>query len=148
MGFVLQAAVLQTLAAGWGVNYLLATALAVETAVIHNFFWHEWYTWPDRGKRTSGATVKRLIAFQITTGSVSIGGNVVLMALLTGWAHAPLLLGNLAAMVICAVVNFLVNDRVVFRAGSTAERKGKRTGTGRVVACASAEVSPSVKEEL
>ena len=29
-------------------NYLLATALAVECAVLHNFLWHEHYTWADR----------------------------------------------------------------------------------------------------
>jgi putative flippase GtrA len=29
-------------------NYLLATALAVETAVIHNFLWHQRFTWSDR----------------------------------------------------------------------------------------------------
>lgn len=122
MGFLVQTAVLQALAVGWGVNYLVATALAVETAVLHNFFWHEWFTWPDRRKRTKGGTVKRLFVFHATTGIVSIGGNVLLMVLLVGWAHAPLLLGNLAAMGGCAAVNFLVNDRVVFREGGANER--------------------------
>ncbi|HVA72236.1 MAG TPA: GtrA family protein [Candidatus Limnocylindrales bacterium] len=122
MGFLVQTAVLQALAVGWGVNYLVATALAVETAVLHNFFWHEWFTWPDRGKRTKGGTAKRLFVFHATTGIVSIGGNVLLMVLLVGWAHAPLLLGNLAAMGGCAAVNFLVNDRVVFREEGANER--------------------------
>jgi putative flippase GtrA len=31
-------------------NYLAATALAVEAAVVHNFLWHERYTWADRTK--------------------------------------------------------------------------------------------------
>ena len=26
-------------------NYMAATALAVEPAVLHNFVWHEMYTW-------------------------------------------------------------------------------------------------------
>jgi putative flippase GtrA len=30
--------------------YLAATALAVEAAVVHNFFWHERFTWADRIK--------------------------------------------------------------------------------------------------
>jgi putative flippase GtrA len=29
-------------------NYLAATAIAVESAVVHNFVWHEQFTWVDR----------------------------------------------------------------------------------------------------
>jgi putative flippase GtrA len=29
-------------------NYLFATAIAVEAAVVHNFVWHEQFTWADR----------------------------------------------------------------------------------------------------
>jgi putative flippase GtrA len=29
-------------------NYLAATAIAVEAAVVHNFVWHEQFTWADR----------------------------------------------------------------------------------------------------
>lgn len=31
-----------------GVHYLRATALAVEIAVLHNFAWHQNFTWSDR----------------------------------------------------------------------------------------------------
>jgi putative flippase GtrA len=31
-------------------NYLAATAIAVEAAVVHNFVWHEQFTWVDRVK--------------------------------------------------------------------------------------------------
>ena len=29
-------------------NYMAATAIAVEAAVVHNFVWHEQFTWADR----------------------------------------------------------------------------------------------------
>jgi putative flippase GtrA len=29
-------------------NYMAATAIAVETALVHNFVWHEQFTWADR----------------------------------------------------------------------------------------------------
>ena len=29
-------------------DYLFATAIAVEAAVVHNFVWHEQFTWADR----------------------------------------------------------------------------------------------------
>jgi putative flippase GtrA len=39
-------------------NYLVATALAVEAAVVHNFVWHERYTWADRVAISSGAKAR------------------------------------------------------------------------------------------
>jgi putative flippase GtrA len=34
---------------GWlGIHYLAATVLAVEAAILHNFIWHERWTWVDR----------------------------------------------------------------------------------------------------
>ena len=48
IGIGVQLAALATLKSGLHLNYLLATTLAVETAVIHNFFWHERFTWIDR----------------------------------------------------------------------------------------------------
>lgn len=48
IGIVVQMLTLVMLKTGLHFNYLLATALAVETAVIHNFFWHERFTWADR----------------------------------------------------------------------------------------------------
>ena len=47
-GIVVQLAALLGLKSGLHLGYLPATALAVEAAVIHNFFWHERYTWADR----------------------------------------------------------------------------------------------------
>ena len=48
LGIAVQLTVLLGLKSGLHLNYLLATALAVETAVVHNFLWHERYTWADR----------------------------------------------------------------------------------------------------
>ena len=48
MGIAVQLLMLVVLKAGLHLHYLVATALAVETAVIHNFLWHERFTWADR----------------------------------------------------------------------------------------------------
>ncbi|MGA2859356.1 MAG: GtrA family protein [Candidatus Sulfotelmatobacter sp.] len=60
IGIAVQFAALFLLKSVFNFNYLLATALAVETAVLHNFVWHERFTWVDRltpapEQRTSGA---------------------------------------------------------------------------------------------
>ena len=56
MGIVVQVLVLLVLKTGLHLHYLVATALAVEAAVIHNFLWHERFTWADRAGRASPAS--------------------------------------------------------------------------------------------
>lgn len=95
-----------------GMTYLIATALAVETAVLHNFLWHHHFTWVDR---RVGAGL-RLLRFNLTTGALSIAGNLVFMRMLVGVAHLPSVMANLISVAGCSVVNFVVSDRWVFRA--------------------------------
>lgn len=98
------------------VQYLFATAIAVECTVLHNFAWHQRFTWGDRRSRGRRAVLRRLIHFNLTTGAISITGNLLLMRLLVGAAHASVLFANMASVAACSVLNFLVNDRWVFRA--------------------------------
>ena len=53
LGIVVQMAAFALFFSALRWNYLVATALAVETAVLHNFVWHEHYTWKHlpRGPR-------------------------------------------------------------------------------------------------
>jgi putative flippase GtrA len=48
LGFVLQLLTLWALTSLGGLPWLPANAAAVEVAVLHNFVWHEWWTWGDR----------------------------------------------------------------------------------------------------
>jgi putative flippase GtrA len=109
---------LATLAAlhGWaGLHYLPATALAVESAVLHNFAWHEHWTWADRPSRTLRESLARLIRFNLTNGAISIGSNLLLMSLLVDGLGIPYLPANLLAITLCSIVNFLASDRYVFK---------------------------------
>lgn len=98
-----------------GVGYFVATALAVEAAVLHNFIWHERFTWIDRCDRGAGATFGRLLRFNLTTGAISIGGNLLFMRLLAGGVHLRPMLANLISIAICSLANFVVSDHWVFR---------------------------------
>jgi len=115
IGIAVQLLALFVLKAGLHCNYLIATALAVETAVIHNFLWHERFTWADRSR----AGFTRFPKFNLTTGLFSIGGNLLLMKLLVGLGHMNYLLANGIAITACSVVNFLVSDGYVFGEGGT-----------------------------
>ncbi len=93
------------------VNYLIATALAVECAVLHNFVWHQHWTWSSRG---SGSVAGRLLRFHLANGAVSILSNLLAMQLLVGRLHAPVLAANVCAIAIASLANFAVSEKVVF----------------------------------
>lgn len=99
-----------------GLNYMLATALAVEAAVIHNFAWHEKFTWADRVESSWQRSVLRFLRFHLTCGAVSIVGNLALMKVLVAEGHMNYLLANGIAIALCSMANFLVSDGWVFPA--------------------------------
>ena len=113
-GIVIQVAVL-----GWlldlGLHYLAATAMAVEAAVLNNFLWHEQWTWRDRTRGYPSGTLPRLARFNLTVGAISIAQNLVLMKVLIAYFAMPLLAGNLIAIAVSGLANFLVSDWLVFR---------------------------------
>ena len=111
IGIAVQLAALTILKSGLHANYLAATALAVETAVIHNFIWHERFTWKDR---KTGQAATRFLKFNLTTGALSIFGNLLLMGFLVGGLHLNYLLSNILTIAACSVLNFLMSDRFVF----------------------------------
>ena len=111
MGIGVQLVALIVLRSGLGLGYMLATVLAVEAAVIHNYAWHERYTWADRETESSLA---RFVRFNLTTGLFSIVGNVLLMKLLVGGLRMNYLVANVLSIATCSIVNFVVSDRVVF----------------------------------
>jgi putative flippase GtrA len=115
VGIVVQLIALTILKSGLGMHYLVATGLAVETAVIHNFLWHERFTWLDRKTGGRNEMLLRLVRFNLSTGLISIVGNLLLMKALVGHLHLNYLLANILAIGTCAFLNFLVSDQFVFR---------------------------------
>jgi putative flippase GtrA len=113
-GFVVQAAGLQALVSLAGVPYPLATAAGVQAAILHNFLWHERWTWGDRPAH-AGRLV-RFLRFNGATALISIGGNVALMALFVGQWRWPLLVANAVAVLVLSLANYLSADRLVFTA--------------------------------
>jgi putative flippase GtrA len=113
LGFAVQLGVLALLLRG-GVHYLAATVVAVELAVLHNFAWHERWTWRDRPADASTRT-GRLWRFHAANGLISLAGNLVLMRLLVGLLGMPPVPANLLSVLLCALVNFTASDRFVFR---------------------------------
>jgi putative flippase GtrA len=118
IGIAVQLSALALLESGFHLDYLLATSLAVQAAVTHNFIWHERFTWADRPAR---AIFARFLKFNCTTGAFSIAGNLGMMKLLVGRAHLNDSVASLLAVAACSLLNFLVSDRFVFREATKAQ---------------------------
>ena len=96
-------------------RYLIASGLALEVTLLHNFVWHVRYTWRDRC--AEGSRLGQLVRFQLSNGLVSMIGNLVLMRLLVREARMPVLAANAVAIVCCSVANYCLGDRWAFGAG-------------------------------
>lgn len=93
-------------------HYLYALIAAIELTLLHNFLWHLHYTWRDR--RHSSPRLQQALRFHLTNGAVSILGNLVLMRLLVGKSHLPLLLANAIAILACSLINFTLGTTWAF----------------------------------
>jgi putative flippase GtrA len=121
IGAGVQLAVVWVLVRGAGVDYRIATLTGVLAALAHNFLWHRAWTWRDRAGRAR-AGVPAFARFVVSNGSVSLAGNVAVMALLVGAGGLPVVPANAIAIGVCGLVNFWSADRLVFGWGGGARR--------------------------
>ena len=145
MGIIVQFAMLFVLKSLLHFGYLAATAMAVEVAVVHNFLWHEQFTWADRTKKIRSELLRnelsrtdriqtefkctsplrdrfrhsnsmsRLVRFHLTNGSISIAGNLAVMQWMVGHMRMNYLLANAIAIALCSLANFFLSDAWVFK---------------------------------
>ncbi|HZL28065.1 MAG TPA: GtrA family protein [Acidobacteriaceae bacterium] len=120
MGMALQLATLALLNHLAPNHYLIASAAAVELAVLHNFIWHIHYTWSDR--RRHSTILSQLLRFHLSNGLVSLLGNLALMRLLVHTAHLPVLVANIIAILCCSIANFALSHTWAFATNISPEQ--------------------------
>jgi len=119
-----------------GIMYLLIDVLGMSTIVAYviqaviavhlNFGLNYAITWSDRkvGDRWR-QLIRNWLAFLVTRlGTIAI--NTVLFALLNAVVHY--LIANAATVLIVSIINYLVNDRFVYRRGGTESESLQTTG--------------------
>lgn len=88
------------------VHYLVATALAIEAALLHNYIWHRLWTWA--GQEGS------LWRFHLSNGLISFVSNLLLMRWFAGSLHFPPVPSDLAAIVLTSFLNYFLALKWVF----------------------------------
>jgi putative flippase GtrA len=112
-GAAIQLLALWLLTGSLGIRYVFATAVAVEIALLHNFVWHEVWTWKGSPLEYRW---RRLLQFHLTNGIVSMSANTLFTWVFAHYAGMPLLAANLAAIAMTGVLNFALADALVFAA--------------------------------
>ena len=115
LGIVVQMGAFALLFSALHLHYMVATGLAVETAVLHNFVWHELYTWKHLPRGAARDVALRLLRFHAGNGAISILGNLALMRLFVGSLHIHHYVASALAIALCSLLNFAASEWFVFR---------------------------------
>ena len=116
-GFIVQigAIALLTRHAGWPA--FAATAVGLELAALQNFLAHSRWTWSDRPVAGWRGWLGRYARYQ-GAKTASLLANLAITTLLVH-AGVPPELANTAAVLACAIPNYLVSERLVFSPPTT-----------------------------
>ena len=112
-GFVLQLGTIALLTRGLGWSALAATAVGLEIAALNNFIGHNRITWNDNPPRTMREWFGRYLHFQVAK-SASLAASLAITLTLTELGGVPPEFANTIAVLICAVPNYLLTERLVF----------------------------------
>jgi dolichol-phosphate mannosyltransferase len=118
MGFALQTLTLWVLVRWAGASAAVAVTIAVLAAVSHNFVWHERFTWRDLPREHR---LKRWLSFHASTGTTSMVTNVGVTMVVMKATGLPVLIANVVAVAVGSVVNFWINDRLIFKPAPSLE---------------------------
>ena len=99
----------------WG-EYIISPVLSFQAAVLVNFLISYFYVWKDRTdyERNGRKFLKKYLTYNISGSTVFLLrlGAILLIERFTGW---DVVLCNLVAMCVSGLLNFLINNNLVFR---------------------------------
>src|ERR1700736_2028659 len=124
MGAALQLVLLDLQMECFGLSVIAAVPIAVEIVVLHNFFWHERFTWRDQGNVGLRQRAIRLWRFHASNGLISLAGNTLLTYCLSHQLKVPSLVAAMTAIALCSPINFLAANCWVYREPPLGGRRG------------------------
>jgi dolichol-phosphate mannosyltransferase len=96
-------------------NYLVATLIAVQCSLIHNFFWHQRWTWKNSISTGRRESFQRFLKFNSTSGTLSMMGNLGFTSVLVQAVHLPYLACNILAIGGTNILNFFLANNFAFQ---------------------------------
>lgn len=120
MGLGVQLSLLFSLRAVFDLNPFVATFIALQCALIHNFLWHQRWTWSSTRGTGKKAAFRRFLRFTSSSGTISTIGTLGFTAILLQVVNLPYIVCNLMAIGACNIANFLFSNNFVFQPAEAA----------------------------
>lgn len=115
LGFIVQIGAIAALTRICGWPGFAATAVALELAALLNFVGHSRWTWGERPAANLRGWLRRYGRYQLAkTASLAANLAITWVLIHTG---LPAEIANTAAVLACAIPNYLVSERFVFGHG-------------------------------
>ena len=105
----------------WG-EYIISPLISFQCAVAVNYMISYFYVWKDRTRKRSDASVRRFFrlygAYNLSSSVVFLFrlGILLLIERFTGW---DVVICNLVAMCFSGIINFAINNRLIFKKKKT-----------------------------
>jgi dolichol-phosphate mannosyltransferase len=124
-GVVVNVGLLHAFTSFAGLDYRIASIVAIECAVVNNFLWNYFWTWKDRRTDSKRSFAYMLFKFHLSSGVTALVVNWGLLVLLTEVLRLDYHISkvpnyhvsNLIGIGFGAVVNFLIGHFWVFSKG-------------------------------
>ncbi len=101
----------------WG-EYVISPLISFQCAVAVNYMISYFYVWKDRTRRRPDASARRFFklygAYNLSSSAVFLFrlGALLLIERFTGW---DVVICNLVAMCFSGIINFVINNLLIFR---------------------------------
>ena len=105
----------------WG-EYIISPLISFQCAVAVNYMISYFYVWKDRTRKRSDASVRRFFrlygAYNLSSSVVFLFrlGVLLLIEIFFGW---DVVICNLVAMCFTGIINFAINNLVIFKKKKT-----------------------------
>ncbi len=125
-GTVINLTVLWLLKGRLGLDVIVAGALAIELAIIHNFTWHYFITWRDRVEKNISDYFARLVKYNLATASIDFVVNLGILWALTKYAGMNYLIADILGMIAGPIFKFIVNEFLIFKKDGQNGKSGEK----------------------
>ena len=97
----------------WG-EYVISPAISFQCALAVNFTISYFYVWKDRTEASLRGFFKHYLAYNLSNSAVFLLrlGVLLLIERFTGW---DVVICNLVAMCFSGIINFVINNLLIFR---------------------------------
>ena len=105
----------------WG-EYIISPLISFQCAIAVNYMISYFYVWKDRTRKRSDASVRRFFrlygAYNLSSSVVFLVrlGALLLIERFFGW---DVVICNLVAMCFSGIINFAINNRLIFKKKKT-----------------------------